>query len=276
MLKRIVLNSLAVIAGLAAAPFPGQAQLSHSAHDHGVTLHVSTRWQECAMQIDPSLTQAAWRQFTEEAGLVAYFRPIADARPMGKGNWEVSLMQWETGIKDTDAAWNDTFVHPDSAHWLFEGRGLKFPGLTARVGVSDRVDLGVYLTQNPNANYGFYGGQLQYNFARSEETGLSASARASFVSLFGPEDMDVTVIGADLVASKRYALRWASLSPYAGVSSYLSTAHEKTAAVSLADETAIGARAMIGVTGEFSIARLGVEYSVARVNSFSLKMGFGL
>ena len=275
MLKRILFNSFAVIAGLAAAPSAGQAQHSHGSHDHGVTLHVSPRWKECSLQIHASLTQAAWRQFTQEAGLVAYFRPVADARPMGKGNWEVSAMQWETGIDDTEAAWNDTFVHPDSAHWLFEGSGLKFPGLSARGGVSDRVDVGFYLTKNPNANYGFYGAQLQYNLARAEERGVDASVRGSFVSLYGPEDMELTVFGLDLVASKRYTLRWASLSPYAGVSSYLSTSHERSAAVSLADETTAGARAMVGVSTELSIARVGVEYSVARVNSLSMKVGFG-
>lgn len=275
MLNRILINTVVVITGLAAAPSAGQAQHQHGGHDHGVDLHVSTRWKECSIQLHSSLTQGAWRQFTQEAGLVAYFRPITDARPIGKGNWEVSLMQWETGIDDTDAAWNDTFVHPDSSHWLFEGRGLQFPGLTARAGVSDRVDVGIYLTKNPNANYGFYGGQVQYNFARHEAKGLAASVRASFVSLFGPEDVDLTVFGADLLASKSYSLRWVSLSPYAGVSSYLSASHEKTAAVSLSDETVVGARGMVGVTSEFSIARIGAEYSVARVNSLSLKVGLG-
>lgn len=275
MPNRILLNTLMVITGLAAAPSVGQAQHSHGAHDRGVHLHVSDRWKECSFQLHSSLTQAAWRQFTQEAGLVAYFRPITDARPMGKGNWEVSLLQWETGIDDTDSAWNDTFVHPDSTHWLFEGRGLKFPGFTARAGVSDRVDVGIYLTKNPNANYGFYGANVQYNFARNEAKGLAASVRASFVSLFGPEDLDLTVFGADLLASKSYSMRGVSLSPYVGVSSYLSTSHEKTAAVSLSDETVVGARAMVGITSEFSIARIGAEYSLARVNSLSLKVGFG-
>ncbi len=110
---------------------------------------------------------------------MAYFRPLTDARPLGKGKWEVSLLQWETSIDATESAWNDTFVHPDSTHWLFEGRGLKFPGFTARTGVSDRVDVGIYETKNPNANYGFYGGQMQYNFARNDAKGFAASARAS-------------------------------------------------------------------------------------------------
>ena len=285
MRNHILVTAIMLITGLAAAPVAGWAQDRHGgdhggAHGqdgpgHGVDLHVSARWKECSIQLHASLTQGAWRQFTREAGLVAYFRPIADAEPMGRGNWEVALMQWETGIDDAESAWNDTFVHPDSAHWLFEGQGLQFPGFTARAGVSDRVDVGIYLTKNPNANYGFYGGQVQYNIARSEATGLAASARASLVSLFGPEDAELTVFGADLLASKRYALRWVSVSPYAGVSSYLSTSHERSAAVSLSDETVLGARGMVGVTSVVSVARIGVEYSVAQVNSFSLKVGVG-
>src|SRR5947209_19837513 len=84
-------------------------------------LHVNPRWKECSFQLDPSLTQSAWHQFAREAGLVTYFRSLTDAEPMGRGRVELSLLQWQTGIHDSDAAWNDTFVHPDSTHWLFEG-----------------------------------------------------------------------------------------------------------------------------------------------------------
>ena len=105
----------------------------------------------------------ARRNVSREAGLVVYFRSLTDARPMGRGKFEVSVLQWQPNINDHDSAWNDTFVHPDSAHWLFEGSGLSFPGLTVRAGVSDKTDVGVCFTRNPNANYGFVGGQVQRN-----------------------------------------------------------------------------------------------------------------
>src|SRR5690349_12047320 len=104
-------------------------------------LHVNPRWKECSFQIDPSLTQSAWR--------------------MGRGNFEVSALDWQTGIHRTDSAWNDTFVHPDSDHVLFEGSRLAFPGLMVRAGLASSTDLAVYATKNPNANYGFYGANIQ-------------------------------------------------------------------------------------------------------------------
>jgi hypothetical protein len=240
-------------------------------------LHVNPRWKECSFQIDPALTQVAWRQFTREAGLVTYFRPLRDARPMGRGKFEVSILQWQTGIDDHDAAWNDTFVHPDTLHWLFEGSGLKFPGLTARVGLTAKTDVGIYLTKNPRANYGFYGGQLQHNLFESAGGKWSASARASFVSLYGPADVDFTVYGADLVASRRFAItKWADVSPYVGVSTYAGSSHEKSALVNLDDERVLGGQAMAGAELRLSKARFAAEYNAARVQSFSLKVGFGM
>jgi len=270
-MKRRILTTAAMALGLALFQTSAAAQSGYRPH-----LHISSRWDECSIQLDPSLTQAAWRQFTQEAGLVAYFRPLSDAQPMGKGKFEVSLLQWETRIDDGDAAWNDTFVHPDSTHWLFEGSGLKFPGLMVRAGVSNKTDLGLYVTKNPNANYGFFGGQVQQNLVGGSTGIWAAAARLSFVTLYGPEDVDFTVLGWDLVASREFPLTsWAAVSPYAGVSSYFTMSHEKSDAVNLHNEYVGASQAMVGAALKMSGARLALEYNKARVNSISMKVGFG-
>ena len=269
----------AVAMAIALSPAPASAQTAF--HGGGASnggsvphLHTTNRWKECSFQLDASLTQAAWRQFTQEAGLVVYFRSLTDARPMGKGNFELSILQWKTGIDDHDAAWNDTFVHPDAEHWLFEGSGLAFPGLTMRAGVGERTDVGLYVTKNPNANYGFYGLQLQQGLLNDGR--WSAAARASFVSMYGPEDVDFSVYGVDLLASRKLTLaRWVDVSPYASVSTFVGRSHEKSAVVTLSDETTLGAQGAIGAALDLSKARLAIEYNVAKVNSFSMKIGVG-
>lgn len=251
----------------------GRAAFAQTTKD--VKLHVNPRWKECSFQLDAALTQSAWRQFAQEAGVVTFFRPLADAAPMGRGQVELSMTQWKTGIHDTDAAWNDTFVHPDSTHWLFEGDGLKFPGLMLRAGVTDRMDAGLYFTKSPGANYGFYGGQLQHAFLQDSTSGWSASTRASFVSMYGPKDLSFTVYGLEAVASRRIPLfaRWASISPYVGASTYLSRAHEKSSVVDLRDENVLGVQATAGAAAQLSVARISVEYGIAKVSSFSMKVG---
>ena len=272
-MKHTSLTTAVMVLTIALTPSPGAAQNNH---DHGPILHVNPRWKECSFQLDAALTQAAWRQFAGEAGLVAYFRPLSDAQPMGKGKFELSVLQYQTGIDDHDAAWNDTFVHPDSTHWLFEGSGLKFPGLMVRAGVSNKTDVGIYVTKNPNANYGFYGAQVQQSLIGNSDSDWAAAARASFVSLYGPDDLDFTVVGLDFIASREIALNsWASVSPYAGVSSYMTAAREKSPVVNLDDEYVGGSQAMVGAALQLSGARLAIEYNAAKVNSISMKVGFG-
>lgn len=250
------------------------ARDAEAQHGGQPVLHVDPRWRECSFRLDRALTQGAWRQFTREAGLVTYFRPLVDARPMGRGHVEVSMLQWETAIDDHDAAWNDTFVHPDSAHWLFEGSGLRFPGLSVRAGVSSKIDVGGYVTRNPNANYGFYGAQVQYNVVQDTSRHWAVSTRASVVSLYGPDDLDFTVAGLDAVASRSYApASWAEVSPYVGASAYLARSHETSAAVALADERVLGVQATAGLAVRLSKLTLAAEYNSAQVRSRSLKVG---
>ena len=57
------------------------------------------------------------------------------------------------------------------------------------------------------------------------------------------------------------------------MSGYLATSHEKSDVVDLDDEYVPGAQASLGAALQLSFVRLGVEYNVAQVNSFSLKVG---
>ena len=268
-MKQEPLSIIAAAVAIALLPPPTNAQSTPK-------LHVNTRWKQCSIQLDPSLTQSAWHKFSQEAGQLVYFRPVADARPMGRGDFEFSVMQWQTNVDDNTSAWNDTFVHPDSTHWLYEGSGLQFPGLAARAGLTSSTDVGVYFTKNTQANYGAYGVQLQQNLVRGGARDWDVSARASFVSLFGPEDVDLNVYGVDVVTSwKQWSYAGVTMVPYAGVATYLTNSREKTTAVNLADEQVIGAMATVGAALQFSVVRIGAEASMSRVPSFAMKVGFG-
>lgn len=243
---------------------------------HNVPLHVSNRWKECSFQLDPSLTQQEWHEFTQEAGMVACYRPLVSAKALGVGRFEVSLLQWKTGIDETKGAWNNTFVHPNAEHYLVGGKELPFPGLQIRVGLYKNLDAGVYWSTRPGANYGFVGAQLQYNFLQAEQHKLDVSSRLGFNKLYGPEDLNFTIYSCDLLASKKFNLykNWLSISPYIGGSTYLGSAHEKTNRVNLKDENLIGSQVFLGATLGISNFTMACEYNKANVNSLSIKLGY--
>jgi hypothetical protein len=256
------------ISALAVAALSVAASAPRASAQH---LHTNHRWEECSIVLHPELTPAAWRQFVSELGIVTYFRPMASATPLGRRNFEIGLLNWGTQIDDTDDAWNDTFSHPDSTHYLIDGSTLHIPGLQARVGVTDRIDVGLYFTKNTKANYGFFGGQVQYSVPVDEERRLSAAGRLSVVRLFGPEDVHASTYGLDVLVSKEVWI----LEPYAGVSGYMSRGKETTTKVDLDAETAFGAQATLGVTARVSVLRLAAEYHAAKVPGVSMKVAFG-
>jgi hypothetical protein len=235
-------------------------------------LHTNDEWDECAIVLDPSLTQEAWHQFVSELGLVAYFRPLASARPLGARRIELAILSTATRIDDADAAWNDTFSHPDSSHYLTGGDALAIPGLMLRVGATDRLDVGAYFTKNIESNYGIAGAQLQYALLNDTTRGFAAAGRVSYARVFGPDDVTASVYGLDLVASKDISV----FSPYVGVSGYLSRGHERTDKVELDDENVLGVQAMAGVAVSVSVLRLGAEVNLARVPGYAFKVAFGI
>lgn len=259
MKARALLSVAAVMSAAFASALPAQK------------LHTNDRWKQCAMVIDPSLTQAAWHQFVSEVGLVVYYRPLTSAKPLGRGNVEFDLVNWATRIDDADAAWNDTFSHPDSLHWLFEGDALKIPALMMRVGVTQRIDVGGYFTKSIGANYGMYGAEVQYAFLDDAEHNVTAAARVNAVQLFGPADLSAGVYGMDVVVSKDLK----HIAPYAGISGFLSRGQEHSSKVNLANESVLGAQAMLGAAARIKGLRLGAEVNLARVPGYSFKVGFG-
>lgn len=257
-MKSPVLGSLAIATLVALFAPPLSAQV----------LHVNDRWDDCAIVIDPSLTQEAWHQFVSEVGLVAHFRPLTSAKPLGPRNFELALLNWSTMIDDADPGWNDTFSHPDATHWLFDGNALLIPGLMLRMGITQRFDAGAYWTTAPNANYGLLGGQVQYSLLNDTENRLAASGRLSAVKLYGPEDLDVSIYGVDFVVSKDVS----RFSPYAGVGGYWSRGHETTSKVDLEDESVVGVQGMVGLTVPVWLLRLGAEFNVSKVPGYSFKV----
>jgi hypothetical protein len=238
-------------------------------------LHVSNKWKECSFQLDPSLTQDAWHQFAREAGMVTYFRSVTDAKPMGKGHFELSLLQWNTKIDESVDAWNNTFVHPNSEHWLIGGEELPFPGLSIRAGITKKIDVAAYWSERPGANYGVAGAQFQYNLINDTVKDWALSTRASINCLYGPADLNLYVVGVDVLASKNFNLNsHFGVSTYGGISAYGSHAHEKTDAVDLKDEYVSGLQGMAGIVARIYFAKIGVEYNFANVNTLSYKLGF--
>jgi hypothetical protein len=138
------------------------------------------------------------------------------------------------------------------------------------MGVSDRIDVGFYFTKNPEANYGFLGGEMKYAFFQEPAKPAAAAVRASYATLLGVDDMDFHVFGVDVSTSKNLGM----LTPYLGIGVNLARGIETTSKVNLDNETVLTPRGIIGARFSISIISLTAEMDIAALSTFSLRAGF--
>jgi hypothetical protein len=253
---------------LAAAIFPGFLAAMVSTADAQPALHVDDSHDECFFDLHPELTQDEFDEFAREGGVVMHDYQLAGAEAIGTGEIEVSLDYTRTVIDDSKGAWNNTMSHPSADHWLGDVRA--FPRLGARVGVSERVDVGVWGTVAPGANYGFLGVQSKVTIVRQDEsTPVSVAVRPTAAALLGPKELIVADLGVDVSVSHSYK----GLAPYLGLAAHTTAAFERSDDVDLDPGTAAHMAAFAGLSYGWKALRLAVHAETGPLTTYAARVG---
>lgn len=225
--------------------------------------HIDGNVKSCSMVIDPSLTQAQWKRFVTQVGAISSFKTLASAEPLGALHFTVGVDNAYTPVDQRDLAWINTFAHPDEECPL--GDVITYPTIRARIGVSDQMDLGVYWTTAPDANYGMIGAEMKYALMSEAEIRPASAVRASCTILTGVSDFSLNIYSVEVLTSKRIA----KLTPYVGFRGTLAVGTEKTSKVALKDEVVPVAQGYAGVVYSIWLLTLSAEYNIASVNTFA-------
>lgn len=236
--------------------------------DADVYWHIDPGVETCSMVIDPTLTQDQWHTFTRQVSAIASFKSLSAAETLGKGKFAIVINNAVTPVDQRDPAWINTFTHPDEFCPL--GDRISFPTLRAKMGVADNMDVGVFWTTAPDANYGAAG--VEYKYAFLPETGQrpAAALRASYSMLTGVPDFNLNLYSLDLMTSKKVAM----FTPYAGVRESWVFGRETTEKVDLQEENLAVTQGYVGMAYTIWKLNLAAEYNVATVNTFVYAVGF--
>lgn len=229
--------------------------------------HIDPTVKTCSMIIDPSLTQAQWHTFTKQVGAISSFKSLSPARTLGKLNFRVGIDYASTPVDQHNAAWINTFAHPDEECPL--GDAIVYPTLRASMGISDNVDVGGYWTVAPGANYGMLGGEIKYAFLQETGNYPAAAIRASATILTGVPDFNMNIYSVEVLASKNVAM----FTPYVGMRANVAIGTETTSKVNLEKETVANAQGYAGVSYSVWMLNLAAEYNISSVNTFALAVG---
>ena len=213
-------------------PAPASAQQSDTVTP---ATHVDDTYRSPFFDLHPELTKDEFEEFTAELGSVLRSRPLGDATTLGRGKVDVSVQFANMPIDDSKGAWNNTTSRPTADH--HRSRSLSFPRVSARFGVSDRVEVGAVGGLAPHANYGLVGADTRIALVKQGPARpVSVSVRPSFTLLVAPSEVLVGNAGIDLSVSRAYG----PVSPYAGVAASTSGAVERSKNVNL-DPVSAGA-----------------------------------
>jgi hypothetical protein len=258
----ILIGTLAAVTALAPA---ARAQQASSGRP---TLHVDDAYDNCFFDLHPELTEAQFKEFAGELGSILRSRQLGDARTLGKGRFELSAQYTDARIDDAKGAWNNTMSHPHADHYL--GEAIAFPRLSARLGVSDRVDVGAWGTVSQHSNYWIVGADTRIAILRQDRgRPVSVSLRPSLSGLFGPDELTAGSASLDITASRAIG----PVSPYLGVTTTASTAHAHAPDVALHDVTATGGAVYGGLSYQWRKLALSAEVEHGTLFSYGLQLG---
>lgn len=260
-----VISTLGLAVTLMAAP--ASAQPTNTGTPAPI-LHVHTDYRSCYFDLHPELTKAEFREFAGELGSILRFRQLGDSATLGKGKVDVSVQYTSSSIDDTKGAWNNTMSHPTADHYL--GRSIAFPRLVARVGVSDRVDIGAWGGLNPQANYGLVGLDSKIVLMRQGPSRpVSLSIRPSVASLVGPAEVWAGSVSLDVSVSRAFG----AFSPYVGVATTGAVAVERSNDVDFDPLLAEDAVSYAGLTYSWRGILLSAEVEKGALVSYGFRIG---
>ncbi len=259
--------SMILVALLGLAP---TVALAHGSDGHAADpdLHVNPNLEDCSIQFAPELTQEAFHRFVREFGSVSAFKQMSPPTTLGRRGVAVGLEGTSFTVDEHDPSWNDTFYHPDATHEL--GSDKKFPMLRARVGVTDRLDLGGFYAENPNANYGWVGLEAKYGLLRQSETmPVSVAVRGAYTRTIRADDLDMHAATLDVSVGRTFR---DLITPYVGVGSDGVLANERSDAVDLEQEAMDVPHRFAGVEVRFWRLAVGAEVNRGALTTFQVQV----
>lgn len=261
--KRLILIALTTL-----VPAVASAHGGPSNHPADPNLHVDPSVDDCFVRFAPELTQAAFARFAREFGSLSAFKWMAPPTTLGQWGAAIAVENMWFSIDEDAAAWNDTFVHPDAYHEL--GEDKSFPRLHARVGILDAFDVGLYYTENPTSNYGWFGIEGTYGLLRQDEAmPVSLAMRGAYTTTLYVDDLDMHAITTDVSVGRTF---WRVFTPYVGIGNDLVLASETSDAVALESEELLAPHGILGFEVHVWYVALGAQAQVATIPSVQAQL----
>jgi hypothetical protein len=147
---------------------------------------------------------------------------------------------------------------------------LPFPKFHIQVGLPViPIDLGYVYGSVPGTDIKYMGGEIKWAILSGSVATPALAIRGAYTKLSGVTDLDISTKSADISISKGFAI----FTPYAGYGMVWIESKEKSALVTLQDESLSEPKWFVGTKITFfPLMNLVIEADFAEVNSYSARL----
>jgi hypothetical protein len=218
---------------------------------------------------DSDLSQAMFKDLSEQVGLAIAYHPLAPAEPLGLLGFDIGVEITAVAIDSNASYWTNIIPPGDSLP-----NYLALPKLHAQKGLPFGIDVGFVYSNVPSTNISMYGGELKWAILKGSVATPALALRGTYTTLTGVDTLDASTYGADLSVSKGFG----PLTPYAGIGqTWIKTSSDalSTSAVPLEDESISASHFFVGTKLSLLLLSFALEADFAKVPSYSFRVGLG-
>ena len=217
------------------------------------------------IDLTTGIIQDEFNEFIKEIGTALLFNPMAPAETLGITGFDVSVEAVVTDISDQEGYWHK-FLGGESASAY-----VGVPRIHIQKGLPFNIDIGAMYVSVPDSNIQLWGVELKYGILEGGPIMPAITARVSYSSLQGVDELTLDTQSLDILISKGFLI----LTPYAGISVTRMNGSEQTPEVILNDIQETGYRVLAGLQiSPFPLLIINGEISFGEIPQYGLKLGF--
>jgi hypothetical protein len=213
--------------------------------------------------LPPTFTQEQFKDLSRDLGLAISYVPLAPAEPLGFPGFDIGIEATAVEIDNNATYWKDVASGGSIPSTLV------MPKLHVQVGLPIiPIDLGIVYGEAPDTDIKMTGYEIKWAILKGGVAMPAVALRGAYTLLSGVSDIDISTTSADISISKGFAI----FTPYAGYGMVWIDSKEKSAAVTLQDESLNESKWFIGCKLTFfPLMNMVAEVDFAQVNSYSLR-----
>ena len=209
------------------------------------------------------LTQAQFRDFSEDLGSALSYKPVMPSAPLGTTGFDMGIEVTQTKMAKSSQLWN-TVTGGGSVSDLY------IPKLHVDKGLPFGIDVAGFYSRIPTTNISLVGAEVRYAILEGGISQPAVAVRGAITKMSGVSQLALKTKSLDISISKGFTI----FTPYAGIGQVW-TNSDPSASTGLAQESFSQSKTYAGLNMNLGVTNLAAEWDkTGAAQSISVKLGF--